>query len=61
MGNNKTIGIVLLVLGIVLLLLSLAADMVGIGGAPGLGYKQIAGIIIGAIVAVIGFVLNSKK
>jgi hypothetical protein len=61
MGNNKTLGIVLLVVGIVVLLLSLAADMIGIGGAAGFGYKQIIGAIIGAIVAVVGFVLNSRK
>jgi hypothetical protein len=60
MGNNKKIGIALLVVGIVLLLLSLAADVIGIG-APGFGYNQIAGIIIGAIVAIAGFVLYSRK
>ncbi len=59
MGNKKTIGIVLLVVGIVLLLLSLAADM--IGGAPGFGTNQIAGTVIGVIVAIVGFVLYSRK
>lgn len=59
--DNKKIGIALLVAGVVLLLLSLAADAIGIGGIPGYGYKQIAGIIVGVIAAVIGFVLYSRK
>jgi hypothetical protein len=60
MDNKKTIGIVLLVVGVILVILSLIADMIGIG-IPGFGLKQIAGVIIGAIIAIAGFVLNSKK
>lgn len=59
--DNKKIGIALLVAGVVLLLLSLTADAIGIGGVPGYGYKQIAGIIVGVIAAVVGFVLYSRK
>ena len=59
--NKKTISIALLAVGVVLLIGSLAADAVGIGGAIGFGYKQIAGSIAGVIVAVVGFVLYSKK
>lgn len=61
MKNQKTIGIVLLAVGVVLLIISLAADVVGIGGASGFGYKQIIGSIAGVIVAVVGFVLYSRQ
>ena len=61
MGSKKTIGTVLLVVGIVVLLLSLGADPVGIGGSPGFGYYQIVGTIVGAIVTVVGLVLTLKK
>ncbi len=61
MGNKKTIGIVLLVVGIILLVLSLTADMIGIGGAPGFGYKQLLGAIAGVVIAVVGYVLMSRK
>lgn len=61
MNNRKTIGIVLLAVGAVLLIGSLAADAIGIGGAPGFGYKQIIGTIVGVLMAVGGFVLYSKK
>lgn len=61
MGRIKTAGIVLLVIGIVVLLLSLLADVIGIGGSPVFGYRQIVGVIVGAIVAVVGLVLTLKK
>jgi hypothetical protein len=57
MSNKKIVGIVLLVVGIVLLILSLTADRIGIG-VPGFGTKQIAGTILGIIIAIAGFVLN---
>ena len=61
MGNKKTIGTVLLVAGVILLIVALAADALGIGGAVGFGYKQIIGAVAGVIVAVVGFVLYSRK
>ena len=61
MSNNKIIGIALLAVGAVLLMGSLIADPIGIGGATGFGYKQIIGAVAGVIVAVVGFVLYSRK
>ena len=58
--GGKTVGIVVLVVGIVVLLLSLAAYPIGIGG-PAFGPYQIAGTIVGAIVTVVGLVLTLKK
>jgi hypothetical protein len=61
MGGKKTVSIVLLVAGVVILVLSLAADLVGIGGNPVFGRNQIIGVIVGAIVTVVGLVLRLKK
>ena len=61
MGNKKTTGIVLMAVGVVVLLGSLAVDAIGIGPSAGFGYKQITGIVAGVIVAVVGFVLYSRK
>jgi len=47
MGGKKTAGIVLLVVGIVVLLLSLLADLVGLWG--------------GAVMTIVGLVLIRKK
>jgi hypothetical protein len=61
MKPNKTLGIVLLVGGVVVLLISLLADLI-VGELSGSGSSafsvyQIAGAIIGAVSAVAGFVL----
>lgn len=61
MKNQKTIGIVLLVVGAALLIGSLAADAIWPGAVAGFGYKQIVGAVVGVIVAVVGYVLYSKK
>jgi hypothetical protein len=61
MGGKKTVGTVLLVVGIVVLLLSLIADPIGIGGHTGFGRDQILGAIVGAIVTVVGLVLTLRK
>jgi hypothetical protein len=61
MSSKKIIGIVLLVVGVVLLIGSLAADAIGMGSAAGFGYKQIIGAVAGIIVAIVGFVLYLKK
>jgi hypothetical protein len=61
MGGKKTVGIVLLVVGIVILVLALAADPIGIGGNPDFGRIQIISTIVGAIVTVVGLILRLKK
>jgi hypothetical protein len=61
MSGKKTMGIALLVIGVVLLIGSLAADAIGIGGSPGFGYIQIIGAVAGGIVAIVGFVLYSRS
>jgi hypothetical protein len=60
--GKKTAGTVLLAVGIVILVVSLGADLIGIGGInPVFGPQQIAGTIVGAIVAVVGLVLRLRK
>lgn len=61
MGVKKLLGIVLLVAGIVVLILALAADPIGIGGSSGFGSYQIVGTVIGAIAAVAGLILTLRK
>lgn len=61
MGGRKTAGIVLLVVGIIVLVLSLFADTFGLGGSASIfGPYQIAGTILGAIVTVVGLVLTLR-
>ena len=61
MGSKKTAGIALLVAGIVILILSLVANSIGVGNPSVFGRLQIAGTIVGAIVAAVGLFLTLNK
>lgn len=52
---SKTLPAMLLVVGLVLALLSLFADPLGLGGAPGFGWKQAVGVAAGLALAVVGW------
>ncbi len=57
--QNKTWGVLLTAVGIIILLVSLFADLIGIG-FPGFGYKQVIGTVVGAILGIIGLMLHRK-
>lgn len=57
---RKALPMILLVLGVLLVFVSLGADRLGIGGFPGLGWKQISGAVVGVILAAGGMVLSKK-
>jgi hypothetical protein len=59
--NKKMLSILILVVGIAVLVLFAIADVIGIGESPNFGTTQIAGTIVGAVLAVIGFILLCKK
>jgi hypothetical protein len=52
--SNKQISIILIVLGVLILVGSLLADMIGIGREPGLGLIQLGGAVVGLVVALVG-------
>ena len=57
---EKASGAFLLVLGAVLLIVSLLADIIGIGADPAFGYKQIIGVVLG-VIAIIRGILVLKR
>ena len=61
MAQKRKIGLVLLIVGIVVLIVSVAADAIGLGRDPGFGYQQMAGTAAGAIVAIVGAILTRLK
>ncbi len=52
--KGRTLGIVLVVVGLILLALGLGADAIGIGEGTGIGWKQVSAAVLGAIIAFIG-------
>ena len=63
--SKKTIGLGLIVVGILILAISLSADYIGLGHSPAsIGWKQLIGAGIGLVVALVGVgfsVLRTKK
>ena len=59
--GKKTIGIALTAIGVVVMIVSLAADAIGIGAAAAFGYKQIIGAVLGLVIAAIGYYYYSRK
>jgi uncharacterized membrane protein YccC len=58
MTKNKSLAVGLIVVGVVVLLGSTMADVIGLGAQPLVfGYKQLAGSAVGAALAVVGAVL----
>ena len=57
---KKRLGSLLIGVGIVLLLVSVFADPLGIGGYPGFGAKQIVGTILGIAIGATGLFLYRK-
>jgi uncharacterized membrane protein len=58
--SKKTIGIILIVLGVILAVVSAFADRLGIGSG-GFGTKQLIGTAIGIIVTLVGVWLALSK
>jgi hypothetical protein len=52
--SKKTLGIVLVVVGVIVVIASLGADAFGFGGSPGLGWKQALGAVVGVITVAVG-------
>ena len=67
MMNKKTIGTILLVIGLVILAIFFLSDILGIpnifglGSDPKFGPIQIVGVVVGIIIVGIGWFLRGKK
>ena len=59
--SKRLIGFALIVIGAAVSILSLAADPLGLGGAPGIGWKQIIGAVIGIFIVIFGLWLAKAQ
>jgi hypothetical protein len=59
--SQRTVGISVAVVGLIVGLLFVLADVIGLGGTPGFGRNQLIGLIAGAVVLVIGVFLYATS
>lgn len=59
--NNKLVGNILIAGGLLLLVVSAAADMIGLGEGTVFGWKQVAGCVLGVLDIVAGALLNTRQ
>jgi len=59
--NNKTISIVLIVLGVIAILFFLSTDLLGLGGHVGIGWKQMVGMAFGVTLIATGWWLSRRS
>ncbi len=59
--TGKKIGLVWMVSGVLIILLSLGADLIGIGSDTGIGWKQLLGAGVGVVAFLVGFWLSRAK
>jgi hypothetical protein len=55
--SRSRAGFVLAALGAVFAVVSALADPLGIGEGGGVGYKQVTGIVVGAVLILVGLAL----
>jgi len=56
--TKRNLGLIVLVVGIILVLAAETADLTGLSGRPGFGWRQMVGTALGVIVAIIGGILR---
>jgi hypothetical protein len=60
--SSKTIGAIVAIVGLLVLLISVLADVIGVGTVIGtFGPRQIAGTVVGAVVLIVGVVLFMRQ
>jgi hypothetical protein len=56
--SKKTISLVAIILGVVVTLVSLTADLIGVGSYPGINWAQLTGTALGLILILLGLRLR---
>jgi hypothetical protein len=59
--KTRTVGLILLILGVLLIVLDLLIEPLQLGGGGGFGWKQIALLVVGIAAVGVGFVLGFRK
>lgn len=58
----KKIGPIAIAIGVIIVLVAALADPIGIGAEDsGFGWKQVVGVIVGALVAIAGIAISMRS
>jgi uncharacterized membrane protein len=58
--SRRTLGFAVLAVGVIVVVVSALADQIGIGRGDAFGWNQIVGVIVGAVIAVVGVIVASR-
>ena len=61
MALQKKPNMIFILIGIIIIILASSVDFIGFWGYHGCGYKQISGIVVGAISIIVGDHLRLKE
>jgi len=59
--TNRTIRLILIFGGALILIVSLTADLIGLGSYPGLNWAQLTGAAVGLVVLIVGIWFFMRK
>ena len=59
--SNPVFGWIVIGAGILVVVISLFADLLGLGRSPGFGWRQTLGVIAGALIVLLGVSLRRGK
>jgi O-antigen/teichoic acid export membrane protein len=59
--SKKTTSLVLIIGGLILAILSLTADLIGLGTYEGFAWSQIVGTVVGVAVAIYGYWVGRRQ
>ena len=59
--SRKNLSLILVIGGFLLAVVSLLADVLGIGNRPGFGWKQFSGMTVGIIAVLVGIWMLFRK
>jgi hypothetical protein len=58
--SKKTMGLVAVVIGTLIVVAALGADAIGVGGGSAIGWKQVLAAMMGVVIGAAGVVLSRR-
>jgi hypothetical protein len=59
--SNPVFGWIVIGVGVLVVVISLFADLLGLGRSPGFGWRQTLGVVAGALIVLLGVSLRRGK